>query len=225
MNVESVFADRKHAGQELAKMLEPRYKDRNVLVFGIPRGGVVVAYEVARCLRAELSVIITKKLPHPSQEELAIGACAEDGSVFLTSLARGLRETTIRDIVKAQQEEIESRIRRFRDGKPLPEIKNRTVIIVDDGIATGSTLVPALKLCRSQNAAGVVVAAPVSGRNYVSDIDNLADDVFVAVKPADFYAVGQVYDDFHHLSDEEVTGLLDSYRRGFVPTGHISGKP
>jgi putative phosphoribosyl transferase len=215
MDGDRMFSDRSQAGYELGRMLEPFYRNKKVLVLGIPRGGVVVAYEVARILEGELSVVITKKLPHPLQVELAIGACAEDGSVFLTSLARNLDPETVQNIVEAQTKEIESRIDRFRDGKPLPEMKNRIVIIVDDGIATGSTIVPAIKLCKSRKAAKVVVAAPVSGEGYVSEINSLADEVVIVEQPTDFYAVGQVYQDFHHLSDREVTDLLHDYEREF----------
>lgn len=208
MEQEKTFKDRTEAGIELGRMLQPRYVNHDALVLGIPRGGVLVAGEVARMLGGELSVLITKKLPHPSQEELAIGACAEDGSVFLTSLAHGFDRRVVRQIVKSQMEEIRSRIDRFRDGRPLPAMRNRLVILVDDGIATGSTIVPAIKLCKARNAIGVIVAAPVSGRHYVPDIDALADEVVIVERPDVFYSVGQVYDDFHHLSDEEVTNVL-----------------
>ena len=209
----TVYFDRSEAGVELGKILESGYNNKDVLVLGIPRGGVIVAYEVAKMLQSDLSVVITKKLPHPLQEELAIGACAEDGSVFLTSIARGLQSETVQEIVDAQREEIRSRIDRFRDGKPLPEIKNRTVILVDDGIATGSTIVPAIKLCKAKRAAKVVVAAPVSGDRYVSEINDLADEVVIPLQPTEFYAVGQVYEDFHHLSDTEVKNLLRDHER------------
>lgn len=208
MNEDRIFVDRAHAGMELGRILEPLYANKNPLILAIPRGGVVVAYEVAKILGRELSVVITKKLPHPAQEELAIGACAEDGSVFLTSLAKNLDRETVQNIVKAQKKEIESRIQRFRRGRPLPSIRNRVTILVDDGIATGSTIVPAIKLCKSRQAASVIVAVPVSGERYVSEINTLADEVIIVEKPTDFYAVGQVYEDFHHLSDEEVTDLL-----------------
>jgi putative phosphoribosyl transferase len=221
---DGTFADRREAGIVLGKLLEKSYKDRNSLVLGIPRGGVLVAGEVAKILNAELSVIITKKLPHPLQEELAIGACAEDGSVFLTALAKGLDKTTVRNIVEAQHAEIQSRIDRFRHGHGLPEMRRRRVLLVDDGIATGSTIVPAIKLCKSRHALAVVVVAPVSGHQYVHEIDALADDVVIAMQPPDFYAVGQAYADFHHLSDEEVTSVLDDYSRFYQPAGG-AGKP
>jgi len=218
-----IFEDRRQAGYELGKLLESEYKNRNALILGIPRGGVLVAYEVAKILSGELSVVITKKLPHPLQEELAIGACAEDGSVFLTSLARDLQPELVQDIVRAQNEEIQSRIDRFRDGQRLPEIKNRIVIIVDDGIATGSTIVPAIKLCKAKKAARVVVASPVSGQRYVSQINSLADEVVIGIQPVEFYAVGQMYHDFHHLTDSEVTDILHDYERDDMAYAHPKG--
>jgi putative phosphoribosyl transferase len=212
---EGIFLDRTDAGFELGKLLEARYKNKNALVLGIPRGGVLVAYEVAKLLEGQLSILITKKLPHPLQEELAIGAVAEDGaedgSVYLTSYSRGFNNDEIKLIVDAQSKEIQSRIQRFRKGKPLPDMSKRIVIIVDDGIATGSTIVPAIKLCKLRNAASVIIAAPVSGQHYVPDIDKLADDVVIAEQPEDFHAVGQVYEDFHHLSDEEVITVLQRF--------------
>jgi putative phosphoribosyl transferase len=204
---ERIFADRSEAGIELAKILEPKYRDQNVLVLGIPRGGIVIAYEIAKRLHGDLSVVITKKLPHPLHEELAIGAAAEDKSYYLTTLSRNISKATIKNILKDQEKEIESRVKRFRKGQPLPEMKNRIVIIADDGIATGSTLVPAIKLCRNKEAAKVIVAAPVSGRNYVAEIDELAE------QPELFYAVGQVYEDFQALSDEEVIHLMQKFDR------------
>jgi putative phosphoribosyl transferase len=208
-----VFKDRRDAGIELGKILEEKYKDKNVLVLGIPRGGIVVAYEIAKMLNGELSVVITKKLPHPLQEELAIGAAAEDGSVYLTSLASGINKNTVQNILVAQQKEIQSRIQRFRKSKPLPEMQNRLVILADDGIATGSTIVPAIQLCKKRKAAMVIVAAPVSGEHYVSEIDELADEVIIAERLEMFFAVGQVYEEFHHLSDEEVIELLQDFER------------
>jgi predicted phosphoribosyltransferase len=207
-----IFVDRHDAGFELGKLLEEKYKNENALILGIPRGGIIVAYEVARVLNGELSVIITKKLPHPLHEEFAIGAAAEDGSVFLTSAARNLGAAAIQRIVEAQSQEIESRIKRFRKDKPLPEMFHRIVIIVDDGIATGSTIVPAIKLCKLRKAARIIVAAPVSD-GFVSEINSLADEIVIVEHPEHFYAVGQVYDDFHHLADEEVISVLEDFEK------------
>jgi len=208
-----IFVDRRDAGFEVGKLLEERYKGKNALVVGIPRGGVVIAYEIANLLEAELSAIITKKLPHPQQKEFAIGSIAEDGSVYLTSAAREVSSETIRAIVRSQEREIQSRIQRFRKGKPLPDLQGRIVIIADDGIATGSTIVPAITLCKRRKAAKVIIAAPVSGKRFVSEIHDLADEIVIVEQPEDFYAVGQVYNDFHHLSDEEVVAFIDDFER------------
>jgi putative phosphoribosyl transferase len=205
------FVDRRDAGYQLGKILEPDYKDKNVLVLGIPRGGILIAYEVASLLHGELSVVITKKLPHPLNDEVAIGAAAEDGSTFLAPSARGMDTSLIQEIVHTQVREIQSRIQRFRKGRSLPSMTDRIVIIADDGIATGSTIVPAIKLCRSHGASKIIVASPVSGEQYESEINELADEVIIAERPDIFYAVGQVYDDFHHLSDQEVISLLDDF--------------
>src|SRR6185312_10666012 len=208
---DEVFADRRDAGIRLGRLLENEYKNKNVLVLGIPRGGVEVAYYVAELLNADLSAIVSKKLPLPEQEEVAFGAVTEDGSVYLSPLADELNKETISRIVKEQIFEIKRRIKEYRAGKPLPDITNRIVIIVDDGIATGSTIVPALKLCRGKKAAKIIVAAPVSGKRYVPEIDELADEVRVLEVPSGFFAVGQVYRDFHGLTDNEVIDLLDSF--------------
>jgi putative phosphoribosyl transferase len=208
-----IFLNRQHAGIEVARLLEEKYANKNPLVLGIPRGGVLIAYEIARLLNGDLSVVITKKLPHPRQKELAIGAAAEDGSTYLSNLAQDVDRATLRNIIESQLKEIKSRTERFRKGKPLPEMFNRIVILADDGIATGSTLVPAIKLCKSRKAARVIVAAPVSGRQYVAEINELADEVVIVQKPFFLDSVGQVYTDFHHLSDEEVVNVLNEFKR------------
>jgi putative phosphoribosyl transferase len=209
-----IFADRREAGFELGKIIEAEYKDKHVLVLGIPRGGVAIASEIARILNGELSVIITKKLPHPRQPELAIGASAEDGSVYLNELAGGISKSSIDEILSEQQKEIDSRIQRFRKGKALPDMKNRIVIIADDGIATGATIVTAIKLCKSREASKVVVVAPVAGERSVQRINAMADQVVIGEQPRTFYAVGQVYEDFHNMSDEEVIELLEDFDKG-----------
>lgn len=208
-----VFVDRRDAGFEVAKLLEDNYKDKNALVLGIPRGGVVIAYEIANLLHGELAVVVTKKLPHPDQQELAIGAAAEDGSLYLTAYSGRVNHDTIQHIIDIQLKEIQRHVERFRNGAALPDMTDRIVIIADDGIATGATLVPAIKLCRNKQAAKIIVAAPVSGTTYVPEIDALADEVVVVERPNDFYAVGQVYEDFHHLDDDEVISLIHDFER------------
>ena len=215
---EGIFTNRRDAGDALGRRLEASYANKNVLVLGIPRGGVLVAFEIARVLDGELSVVITKKLPHPDNEEFAIGAIAEDGSQYLTSAAKRVSRHILDRTIQVQSSEIQSRIQRFREGKPLPDMRGRIVILADDGIATGATLVPAIKLCKSRQASKVIIASPVSGRQYVPEIDTLADEVCILEKPDDFQAVAQVYEDFHDLTDDEVMAALRGYSR---PTGFI----
>ncbi|WP_052430273.1 phosphoribosyltransferase [Sporocytophaga myxococcoides] len=203
-----IFTNREDAGIQLGNELSAKFKNKNALVLGIPRGGVEVAYHVARIINGELSIVIAKKLPYPGQPELACGAVTEDESVYLSALGRRLPEPTIKALIEDRIQEIKRRILEYRDGKPLPDMKNRTVIIVDDGIATGSTIAPILQLCRKQQVAELIVAAPVSGNNYADLIDELADEVIVLEVPSYYYAVGQVYYDFHQSTDEEVVSFL-----------------
>lgn len=207
------FKDRTNAGKELGEALRGKYQNKDVLVLGIPRGGVEVAYHVARVLNAELSVLVTKKLPHPFQQELAIGAIAEDGSVYLSPLGQTMDRDVIEDIIRKQTDEVKSRVQRFRKGKPLPDIAGRIVILVDDGIATGSTIIPAIELCKGRKAAQIIVAAPVSAGKDPAEIVAVADQVVVLKRPTPFYAVGQVYEDFQNLSDQQITSLLEQFRR------------
>lgn len=200
----------------LENFWKKKYKGKNALVLGIPRGGVEVAFDVSKILDAQLSVVISKKLPHPDQEEFAVGAVSEDGSLFINAAGKKLSDQTLQKIIDNQFKEIKSRIQRFRNGQQLPSMLNRHVIIIDDGIATGSTIVPVLMLCKNRNAAKIIVAAPVSGSRYVSEITSLANEVVVAERPNDFYAVSQVYRDFHELSDEEVMLLLSDNNTAVV---------
>lgn len=208
-----LFTDRRDAGIELGKLLQAEYKDRNVLVIGIPRGGVEVAFHVAEILNGQLTLVVAQKLPHPHHPDLALGAVAEDGSVYFSSLAGSIGEPVLQDIIRNQIQDIKRNIRRFRHGKPLPLMEGRIVMIVDDGIATGATIVPVLKLCKAKNAAKIIVAAPVSGDNYVSDIAWLADEIKILEQPDDFFAVGQVYEDFHQPSDDEIASLMESFEK------------
>jgi len=203
-----IFTNREDAGIQLGNQLSGKFKNTNALVLAIPRGGVEVAYHVAKIINGELSVVISKKLPYPGQPELACGAVAEDESVYVSALGKRLGESTIKTLVEDRLQEIKRRILEYRNGKPLPNMKNRTVIIVDDGIATGSTIAPILQLCRKQEVSELIVAAPVSGRNYADMIDELADEVIVLEVPRTYSAVGQVYDDFHQNTDAEVISFL-----------------
>jgi putative phosphoribosyl transferase len=207
-----IFRDRKDAGEQLGRFLKNEYRNNNVLVLGIPRGGLEVAYYVAKELHSDLSVLISKKLPYPGQDELAVGAVAEDGSNYISKLGTRLDAKTISVIISIQLDEIKRRVRQYRNNESLPDMTNRVVILTDDGIATGATMVPAIKLCKERKAKSVIVAVPVSGLQPVPELEELADKVIVLERPEFFYAVGQVYEKFDQLTDKEVNLLLERYK-------------
>ena len=204
-----MFEDRKEAGQKLAIALSS-YKNDKPIVLAIPRGGVEVGFYVAEFLQAPLSIIMVRKLPFPYNPEAGFGAIAEDGTVFLLEDASiTVPPDTIKKIIKEQNAEVKRRIKILRKGQPLPEIKDRTVILVDDGIAMGSTMRAAVMLCRNKGAKKVVVAAPVTAPSTAAEFTRIADDVVILEKPANFHAVAQVYRNWYDVSDEEVIGIME----------------
>jgi putative phosphoribosyl transferase len=204
-----MFIDRKDAGVKLAKALD-RYKDKDVLVLAIPRGGVEVAYEVAKYLDAEFSLLISRKLPIPYNPEAGFGAIAEDGSTYIVSDAkRWLSKEEIEKIKKDQIDEIKRRINILRQGNPLPKIKDRTVILIDDGLAMGSTMRAAIELCKNEKAMRIIVAVPVAGKDVKNEIGKLVDEIIVLEMPLFFNAVAQVYLNWHDVTDNEVIEILN----------------
>jgi predicted phosphoribosyltransferase len=203
-----MFKNRKDAGEKLAKALE-KYRVENPLILAIPRGGVEVGLQVAKKLNADFSMIIARKLPFPDNSEAGFGAIAEDGSTFILGDAYyWLSEETIEGIKKQQIAEIRRRINALREGEPLPEIKGRTVILIDDGIAMGSTMRAAIVLCKNRKARKIIVAASVAGREVAEEIGRRVDEIVVLEIPAYFRAVAQVYENWYDVSDEEVLDLL-----------------
>ncbi|RZS97644.1 phosphoribosyltransferase [Cecembia calidifontis] len=208
-----MFKNRKDAAIQLGKALE-KYKGINALVLGIPRGGAETAYYVARELEGDMGLVISRKLGHPQNPEYAIGAIAEDGSIYLSPYASSeVSEEELAQIKKEQEEEIKSRIQRFRNGKPLPEMKGRTVILVDDGIATGATLMATIMLCKNNEAQKIVVGAPVSSREMAKKLKTLVDDVIILEIPYDYHAVSQVYEEFFNLRDEDAIQFLKDWEK------------
>ena len=208
-----MFEDRKDAGQQLAKALE-EYQDQDVLVLAIPRGGVEVGYEVADYLNADFSLLIARKLPYPHQPEAGFGAVVEDGSrVILEEASRWVADDMVERIVEEQREEIERRKDVLRDGEPLPTIEDRTVILVDDGIAMGSTMRASIKLCKHYKAARIIVAVPVASERVTEEIKELVDDIVVLEQPALFRAVAQVYENWYDVPDEEVVSIMKNWQR------------
>jgi putative phosphoribosyl transferase len=204
----SMFKNRKDAGEKLAKALE-KYRAENPLILAIPRGGVEVGLQVAKKLNADFSLIIARKLPFPDNPEAGFGAIAEDGSTFIFENAYNwLSEESIEKIKKEQIDEIRRRINALREGETLPEIKGRNVILIDDGIAMGSTMRAAIELCKNRKARKIVVAAPVAGREVAEEIGRRVDELVVLEIPAYFRAVAQAYENWYDVSDEEVLDLL-----------------
>lgn len=208
------FRDRTQAGQLLAKRLE-RYAGTNALVLALPRGGVPVGAEIARALSADLDIVIPRKIPAPGDPELAIGAVSSHGVLLNEDLVRNLSVSSeyIREAVAKEKAEIERRSRLYRGAEPAPTIEGRTVIIVDDGVATGYTMLAALRGARSQDPKRLVAAVPVAPPDSVPTLEAEADEVVVLSTPVLFFAVGQFYEDFSQVSDEEVQDILARARR------------
>jgi putative phosphoribosyl transferase len=206
-----MFQDRTDAAKQLAIALE-QYSGRDTVVLGIPRGGVEIAYHVAKHLNAVFSFVVIRKLGYPDNPEAAFGAVAEDGSIYLSKGAtRALTDEEINEVISAERIEITRRIRILRKGKSLPELTGKTVIIVDDGIATGATIFSAISLCRKRNPLQLVVAAPVAGAGMKHHLQGQADDVVILETPPFFYAVGQGYENFENLTDDQTAAFIESW--------------
>ena len=206
-----IFRDRAEAGRRLAEKLRQYAKRPDVLVLALPRGGVPVGYEVARALSAPLDVFLVRKLGFPGQEEFAMGAIASGGArVLNTNLIQRLHVTpeTVDAIAAKELRELERREQAYRGSNLLPSVRGKTVILVDDGLATGASMYAAAAALRSQEPARIVVAVPVGAPDSCGDFGALVDEVVCAEMPEPFVAVGQWYDDFNQTTDEEVRDLL-----------------
>ncbi len=207
------FRDRSDAGRQLADKLAA-YADRpDVQVLGLPRGGIPVAFEVARLLHAPLDVFLVRKLGLPGHEELAMGAIATGGvRVLNEDVVRTLDipEDVIDAVAAEEQQELERRERAYRDDHPAPALQGRTVILIDDGLATGSTMRAAVAALRQQRPARIVVAVPVAVPEICAEFEAEADETICFQTPEPFYAVGLWYDDFTQTTDEEVRKLLQT---------------
>ncbi len=209
-----MFLDRADAGRRLGEALRHRRGEPGLLVLAIPRGGVEVGCEVARALKSDFDLIVCRKLPYPFNPESGFGAIAEDGTVYINPRASiPLSEEEVLGIIAEQKREIRRRIDVLRGGRPLPPLEGRPVILVDDGIAMGSTMHAALEMCRRQKAASVTVAVPVAGPYSVREFSQLADEMVVLESLPDFHAVAQVYAHWYDVSDEEVLALMERCRR------------
>ena len=212
MFIKPLFRDRFEAGQILGKLLISKVKDPNALVLALPRGGVPVGFEVARALNAEPDVFLVRKLGVPGHEELAMGAIASGGVRVLNhALIRelGLSSLIIDRITAKEQQEIERRERLYREGRPALPVAHRTAIVVDDGLATGATMLAAARALRAQQPGRIIVAVPVASPEACEEFRQHVDEVVCAATPDPFYAVGVWYEDFSQTSDAEVHELLE----------------
>ena len=205
------FIDRQEAGTILAKLLKDFAHQSNVIVLALPRGGVPVAYEIAQELSAPLDVFIVRKLGVPGQEELAMGAIASGGTVIFNEpivRALNLEKSSIDRILQSEQEELARRERLYRGNQPYPALLGKTIILVDDGIATGATMRAAIKGLRSYKPASIVIAVPVAARSTCEEMAGLVDKIVCPLEPINFCAVGLWYEHFPQTSDSEVCELL-----------------
>jgi len=205
------FRDRREAGELLAIKLTAYANRPDVLVLALPRGGVPVAYEVARALGAPLDIFLVRKLGVPGYEELAMGAIATGGVRVLNNQlvgGLGIPAYIVDEVAASEQQELMRRERLYRGGRPPPDVRGKTVILVDDGLATGSTMLAAVKALRQQQPARIVVAVPTAAPETCEQLRAVADDVICAITPEPFHAVGLWYEDFSQTTDEEVRDLL-----------------
>lgn len=217
-----IFHDRAEAGRLLAARLRRYARREDVLVLGLARGGVPVAFEVAAKLQAPLDVFVVRKLGVPGHRELGMGAIATEGvRVLNDSVVEHLRipQESIDNIVAEEEQELRRREQVYRGHGVPPNIRGKTVILVDDGIATGSTMRAAVEAIRKQNPARIVVAVPAAAPSSYSVLEQEVDEIVALIVPEDFYAVGQWYEDFSQTRDEDVTRLLERAGHG------VSGGP
>ena len=207
------FADRRDAGRRLAARLTHYAQRADVLVLGLPRGGVPVAYEVAQALSAPLDVFVVRKLGVPGHEELAMGAIAT-GGVRVLNLdvveELSIPSQVIEKVTEAERQELERRERLYRDDRPPPVVEGRIIIVVDDGLATGATMRAAVAALRQSRPAWLVVAIPTSARSTYEELGREVDEIVAVILPDAFHAVGLWYHDFRPTTDDEVRQLLNA---------------
>ena len=211
------FRDRAEAGRLLTSKLTEYANRPDALVLALPRGGVPVGYEVAKALNVPLDVFLVRKLGVPGHEELAMGAIASGGVIVLNDdVVHALRipQSLIDRVAQREQQELERREKASRGDRPKPDVQGKTVILVDDGLATGSTMRAAIRALRQRGPAKIVVAVPAASPDTCAEFRGEVDEIVCALTPEPFYAVGLWYEDFSQTSDQEVSDLLERSMRG-----------
>lgn len=215
------FADRREAGRVLAGLLQGYRGRDDVLVLALPRGGVAVGFEVAHALHAPIDIFVVRKLGYPGHEEYAMGAIASGGVRVMNDLHDiSVDPATLAVIVAREQDELARREQLYRAGRPAADIAGHTVIVCDDGLATGSTMRAAVRALRQKNPARLIVAVPVGAEDTCEQLRAEADEVVCAAMPRPFRAVGLWYGDFPQASDDEVRELLEQARREYELPAH-----
>ncbi|HEY7392569.1 MAG TPA: phosphoribosyltransferase [Bryobacteraceae bacterium] len=214
------FLDRSDAGRKLAERLSHYADQPGCLILALPRGGVPVAYEVARALHLPLDIFLVRKLGVPGHEELAMGALASGGVQFLNEdVVRSLHISwqAIEAVVRKEQRELERREREYREGRATPEVSGRTIILIDDGLATGASMKAAVLALREADARRIVVAVPVASPRTCSELAEIADETICAETPDEFFAVGEWYYEFAQTTDREVREILTRAAKEYSP--------
>ena len=215
MHQEMLFKDRLEAGEKLAEILSD-YRGERAAVIAVPRGGVEVGYAIASKLDIPLEVTVPRKIGSPMDPELAVGAVAEDGTIYVeeeVSRMLGVGEDWIRIEAERELQEVRRRLEIYRGGKPLPSLEGYTILLVDDGIATGATIIATARFLRKLNPGKLIIAAPVAPPEVLPKLSKEADDIRCLETPTPFFAIGQFYQSFPQLSDSEVLEYLSRVKR------------
>lgn len=204
-----MFKDRKEAGQLLAKRFSKYKNQKNVLVLAIPRGGIVTGYEIAKYLNSDLDIIVIKKIGFPGNPELALGAASLDSYYLNEELVKDVEKKYLEETIKAKQKEAKEKYDLLRKGKSNFSVKNKIVILTDDGIATGTTISLAIQILKKQKPKKLILAIPVASSESVLKLKKLVDEIICLDQPENLMAIGEFYEDFTQVEDEKAKKLLE----------------
>ncbi|AEH61699.1 phosphoribosyltransferase [Methanosalsum zhilinae DSM 4017] len=207
-----IFKNRVHAGQVLSEKLSEYGENKDVIILALPRGGVPVAFEVSRKIGVEMDLLLVRKLGVPGNEELAMGAIASGNiRVLNEDIIKSLHipDKKIDQVTDSEKRELDRRNNIYRANRPIPDLRNRTVILIDDGLATGATMRAAAEAVRTKGPSQIIVAVPTCSPDAYNSLEDVADEIICAISPEPFFGVGRWYEDFRQVSDEEVCDIMD----------------